>query len=221
MTELGNAGKQQIGHWANNRVENSHLPFRRRERVLLRFRQMKSLQKFASGHANGPNHFNQDAPRRPTDLQSSPHGRTGRVASSHELSPSQPKPRLDCAETGSHQTDSTLQPVREAVYRNRTSLLVASTPLGGGCKGPYASTVVELSLPAQQTRTHQSAHCRGQRNAKRVPGQHEQCRDFRTVQAVERCRPRPGSKTSCRPCRAQPCRRQPAERPEQTGENRC
>ncbi len=44
--------------WANNRVENSHLPFRRRERAMLRFRQMKSLQKFASVHANVHNHFN-------------------------------------------------------------------------------------------------------------------------------------------------------------------
>jgi putative transposase len=58
MTELGNAEKQEIGRWANNRVENSHLPFRRRERAMLRFRQMKSLQKFASVHANVHNHFN-------------------------------------------------------------------------------------------------------------------------------------------------------------------
>ncbi len=56
--ELGNNGKQQIGRWANNRVENSHLPFRRRERAMLRFRRMKSLQKFASVHANVHNHFN-------------------------------------------------------------------------------------------------------------------------------------------------------------------
>jgi putative transposase len=27
MNELGNAEKQEIGRWANNRVENSHLPF--------------------------------------------------------------------------------------------------------------------------------------------------------------------------------------------------
>ena len=60
MTELGNADKQTIGRWANNRVENSHLPFRRRERAMLRFRQMKSLQKFASVHANFHNHFNQE-----------------------------------------------------------------------------------------------------------------------------------------------------------------
>ena len=57
MTELGNGQKQEIGRWANNQVENSHLPFRRRERAMLRFRQMKSLQKFASVHANLNNHF--------------------------------------------------------------------------------------------------------------------------------------------------------------------
>jgi len=58
MKELGNADKQEVGRWANNRVENSHLPFRRRERAMLRFRQMKSLQKFVSVHANVHNHFN-------------------------------------------------------------------------------------------------------------------------------------------------------------------
>lgn len=54
---LGNTDKQEFGRWANNRVENSHLPFRRRERAMLRFRQMKSLQKFASVHDSFHNHF--------------------------------------------------------------------------------------------------------------------------------------------------------------------
>ena len=58
MDELGNARKQEIGRWANNRVENAHLPFRRRERAILRFRQMKALQRFASVHANAHNHCN-------------------------------------------------------------------------------------------------------------------------------------------------------------------
>jgi len=57
MNELGNAHKQEVGRWANNRVENSHLTFRRRERAMLRFRRMKTLQKFASVHANVHNHF--------------------------------------------------------------------------------------------------------------------------------------------------------------------
>jgi putative transposase len=60
MNELGNASKQEVGRWANNRVENSHLPFRRRERAMLRFRQMKTLQKFASVHATFHNLFNQE-----------------------------------------------------------------------------------------------------------------------------------------------------------------
>ena len=60
MTELGNTDKQDIGRWANKRVKNSHLPFRRRERAMLRFRQTKSLQKLASVHANLHNHFNQE-----------------------------------------------------------------------------------------------------------------------------------------------------------------
>ena len=60
MNELGNSEKREVGRWANNRVENSHLPFRRRERTMLRFRQMKTLQKFASVHANVHSHFNQE-----------------------------------------------------------------------------------------------------------------------------------------------------------------
>ena len=40
MDELGCAEKQEVGRWADNRVGNSHLPFRRRERAILRFRQM-------------------------------------------------------------------------------------------------------------------------------------------------------------------------------------
>ena len=58
MSELGNAYKQEVGRWANNRVENSHLPFRRRERAMLKFRRIGCLQKFASVHANVHNHFN-------------------------------------------------------------------------------------------------------------------------------------------------------------------
>ncbi len=49
--------RQEVGRWANNRVENSHLPFR----------QMKTLWKFASVHANIHNHFNLE--RHLTDWQ--------------------------------------------------------------------------------------------------------------------------------------------------------
>jgi putative transposase len=57
MNEMGNRQKQEIARHANNRVENSHLPIRRRERAMLRFRRMKTLQKFASVHANVHNLF--------------------------------------------------------------------------------------------------------------------------------------------------------------------
>ena len=57
LKEVGAADRQAPGRWLNNRAENSHLPFRRRERAMLRFRQMKSLQKFASVHASISNNF--------------------------------------------------------------------------------------------------------------------------------------------------------------------
>ena len=60
MRDIGNAEKQKTGRWLNNRIENSHLPFRRRERAMLRFRQMRCLQKFAAVHSSVHNHFNQE-----------------------------------------------------------------------------------------------------------------------------------------------------------------
>ncbi len=60
LKELGIADRQEIGRWANNRAENSHQPFRRRERAMLRFRRMKTLQAFASVHGAFHNHFNQE-----------------------------------------------------------------------------------------------------------------------------------------------------------------
>jgi len=60
LRELGVCDKQETGRWANNRAESSHLPFRRRERAMLRFRSMGTLQKFASVHASVCNHFNQE-----------------------------------------------------------------------------------------------------------------------------------------------------------------
>jgi putative transposase len=60
MKDLGIDDRQEIGRWLNNRAENSHQPFRRRERAMLRFRRMKTLQKFASVHGTFHNHFNQE-----------------------------------------------------------------------------------------------------------------------------------------------------------------
>ncbi len=58
--ELGALEKQQTGRWLNNRVDNSHPPFRRRERAMQRFRCMRSLQKFAFVLTSVYNHFNQE-----------------------------------------------------------------------------------------------------------------------------------------------------------------
>jgi len=60
MKEIGNADVQETGRWLNNRAENSHQPFRRRERAMMRFRRMHTLQKFSSVHASVHNHFNQE-----------------------------------------------------------------------------------------------------------------------------------------------------------------
>ena len=60
MKVIGNEGRQSIGRWLNNRAENSHQPFRRRERAMAKFRSAKSLQKCASIHASVYNHFYQE-----------------------------------------------------------------------------------------------------------------------------------------------------------------
>jgi putative transposase len=44
----------------NHRAENSHQPFRRRERAMQRFRSLKTLQKFTSVHTQVHNQFNQE-----------------------------------------------------------------------------------------------------------------------------------------------------------------
>jgi putative transposase len=60
MNVIGNAADQECGRWLNNRAENSHQPFRRREGAMSRFRDLKTLQKFAAVHASTFNHFNID-----------------------------------------------------------------------------------------------------------------------------------------------------------------
>jgi putative transposase len=60
MNVIGNAADQECGRWLNNRAENSHQPFRRREGAMSKFRDVKTLQKFAAVHASTYNHFNLD-----------------------------------------------------------------------------------------------------------------------------------------------------------------
>ena len=67
LRERGGSGRHQAGRWLNNRAENSHLPFRRREHAMLRFRRMRSLQRFATVHSSVYNHFNLRRPCRPRD----------------------------------------------------------------------------------------------------------------------------------------------------------
>jgi putative transposase len=60
MKVIGNIDGQECGRWLNNRAENSHQPFRRREGAMDCFREIKTLQKLASAHASIHNHFNKD-----------------------------------------------------------------------------------------------------------------------------------------------------------------
>ena len=60
LREVVAAHLQQTRRWLNNKVESSHLPFRRRERTMNRFRRMKALQKFGAAHGTARNHFRQE-----------------------------------------------------------------------------------------------------------------------------------------------------------------
>ena len=96
MKEIGNADHHEVGRRLNNRAENSHQPFRRRERAMQRFRSMKTLQKFSSVHArsttistttaiSSPAKFtNKDEPARwPSGASSQPNGRSGQGVVRH------------------------------------------------------------------------------------------------------------------------------------------
>jgi putative transposase len=60
MKKIGNADRQEIGRWKNNRAENSNQPFRKREWTVLCFRRMRTLQKFVAVHSLVHDHFNQE-----------------------------------------------------------------------------------------------------------------------------------------------------------------
>ena len=60
LKQIGAFAKHEAGRCVNNRAANSHQPFRRRERAMLRFRRMRSLQKFDAVHGSIHNHFNQE-----------------------------------------------------------------------------------------------------------------------------------------------------------------
>ena len=58
MNVIGNAADRECGRRLNNRAKNSHQPFRRREGAILKFHDVKTLQKLAYVHASIHNHFN-------------------------------------------------------------------------------------------------------------------------------------------------------------------
>jgi putative transposase len=60
MMVLAIVKRQECGRWLNNRAKNSHQPFRRREGAMAKFRDVKTLQKFAAVHASIHNHLNLD-----------------------------------------------------------------------------------------------------------------------------------------------------------------
>ena len=60
MKWIGILERQDCGSWLNNRAENSNQAFRRRKGAVTRFRDIKTLQKFAAVRASIHNHFNQD-----------------------------------------------------------------------------------------------------------------------------------------------------------------
>ena len=58
LKDLGLPDDRETGRWLNNRAENSHLQFRRRERIMHCFRRTRSLQEFVAVHSSIHNHFN-------------------------------------------------------------------------------------------------------------------------------------------------------------------
>ena len=86
MKSIGIATLQECGRWRNNRAENSHQPFRRREGAMTRFRDIKTLQKFAAAHASIHNHFNHDRHLNRRDIfKEKSLGCFGRVASTRRV----------------------------------------------------------------------------------------------------------------------------------------
>lgn len=56
----GRGVRQGRGRWLNGRAGNSHHPFRRREDAKAKFRDVKTLQMFATVRAPGRNRFNRE-----------------------------------------------------------------------------------------------------------------------------------------------------------------
>ena len=57
LKQIGAIKKREVGRRLNNRAENSHQLFRRREQAMLRFMRMRRLQKFVALHGSILNQF--------------------------------------------------------------------------------------------------------------------------------------------------------------------
>lgn len=99
---VGFKGEKLAGFAAKRRDRKAALPFLKCE--MLRFKNIKTPQKFVSTHASIYNHFNSVAPQPPSDTRREPLSRLGQVASIGGLNLTVP----GNSETGSHYTDSTL-----------------------------------------------------------------------------------------------------------------
>jgi hypothetical protein len=107
MKVIVNASKQKTGRWLHNRAEKSHLPFRRREQAMLRFRHTRSSQKICRRPFVNSEPFQPRAPPILTgQFQAEPDRRSGRVVRSMcGMRDSLTVP----AETGSLLSDTTIQ----------------------------------------------------------------------------------------------------------------
>jgi putative transposase len=88
MKVIGNAADQECGRWLNNRAENSHQPFRRRERAMQTFRAVICSHPRINPQPLQP----RPSPQPPRHLQTEPLCRPGRVASTRGLNASDQHP---------------------------------------------------------------------------------------------------------------------------------
>ena len=72
MKVIGNVNRQETGRWLNNRGENPHQPFRRREQAMLGFHSKGPLQKFAAVHSSLHKRFNLEPPLLTRQFQAQP-----------------------------------------------------------------------------------------------------------------------------------------------------
>jgi putative transposase len=92
MKVIGIIDRQICRQWLNNRAENSHQPFRQRERAMAGFRDVKTLQKFAAVHASIHNHFSHDRHLKRRDIFKQ--NRAAALTEWRELAAWEPSPPL-------------------------------------------------------------------------------------------------------------------------------